>query len=247
MSTLPVIFCAIDTPDLAKARAIAAAMQSVGCGIKLGLEFFCTHGVTGIESVRNDYPDLPLFLDLKFHDIPNTVAGAVRAVMVTSPDYLTLHCSGGIDMMKAAQDSALSESTRLGLKKTPALLGVTVLTSLDNAALEDVGQMTPSEHQVLRLARLTQESGLAGIVCSGLDIIAIRASLGPDFVLMVPGIRLEGAIAHDQKRVMTPIDAVTAGATHLVIGRPITGADDPAKAAQDILDTLAIAQDKSVL
>lgn len=247
MGTLPVIFCAIDTPDLAQAKTIAAAMQRVGCGIKLGLEFFCAHGVSGIESIRSAHPDVRLFLDLKFHDIPNTVAGAIRSVMVTAPDYLTLHCSGGIDMMKTAQESIVSEAARLGLKKNPALLGVTVLTSLDNAALEDVGQMTPSEHQVLRLARLVQESGLAGVVCSGLDIAPIRASLGPDFVLMVPGIRLEGAIAHDQKRVMTPIDAMTAGATHLVIGRPITGAPDPGMAAQDILDTLAIAQDKPVL
>ena len=235
--SLPKIFCAIDTPDAAKALELARMMAMAKCGIKLGLEFFCAHGLSGVEKIRTAGPDLALFLDLKFHDIPNTVAGAVRSIMTLEPSYITLHSSGGRDMMLAAQDAAKNEAAKLGVT-APGLLGVTVLTSFDNTTLEDVGQMTPLEHQVLRLARLTKEAGLCGIVCGGPDIGAIRASLGPDFILMVPGIRPDGSTVQDQKRVMTPAAAMGAGATHLVIGRPITGADSPGQMARDILKDL---------
>lgn len=235
--SLPIVFCAIDTPDPGAARHLAAAMQAAQCGIKLGLEFFNANGPQGVSAIRRAHPDLPLFLDLKYHDIPNTAAGAVRAIIPLAPAYLTLHASGGAAMMRAAQDAAGEESARLGVPP-PALLGVTVLTSLDDAALDSIGQTRPMERQVLRLAKLVQDSGLAGIVCSGHDIAPVRAGLGRDLALMVPGIRPVGSAAQDQKRVMTPQEALRAGATHLVIGRPITAADDPGAAAAAILANL---------
>ncbi|MBI2234575.1 MAG: orotidine-5'-phosphate decarboxylase [Micavibrio aeruginosavorus] len=232
--SLPLIFCAIDTPDMNAARHLAAAMQEAGCGIKLGLEFFNANGPQGISAIRNTHPELPLFLDLKCHDIPNTVGGAVRAVASLAPAYLTLHASGGATMMRTAQDAANEEALRLGIAPM-ALLGVTVLTSLDDAALGAIGQVPPVERQVLRLAKLAQDSGLAGIVCSGHDIAPVRKDIGGDLVLMVPGIRPAGSAAQDQKRIMTPQEALRSGATHLVIGRPITEAADPGAAAAAIL------------
>lgn len=237
MKHQPVIYCAIDTPDINAARLLAVAMQKAGCGIKLGLEFFNANGPQGIAAIRNACPDLKLFLDLKCHDIPNTVAGAIRAVVFLAPSYLTLHAAGGTEMMQAAQDAAREESMRLGVAP-PSLLAVTVLTSLDDPALRTVGQQTPTAEQVLRLAELARTAGLPGIVCAGPDIPAVRKALGQHFILMVPGIRPSGSAAMDQKRVMTPRDAMIAGATHLVIGRPITGTPDPAQAARDILATL---------
>lgn len=236
-ASLPLIFCAIDTPDLSAARDLAAAMREAGCGIKLGLEFFNANGPQGISAIRNTHPELPLFLDLKCHDIPNTVGGAVRAVASLAPAYLSLHASGGAAMMRAAQDAAREEALRLGIAPM-ALLGVTVLTSLDDAALDAIGQVPPVERQVLRLAKLTQDCGLAGIVCSGHDIAPVRKNLGGDLALMVPGIRPAGSAAQDQKRVMTPQEALQSGATHLVIGRPITEATDPGAAAAAILASL---------
>jgi orotidine-5'-phosphate decarboxylase len=234
---LPFVFCAIDTPDLDRAKALAGAMAEAGCGIKLGLEFFCRHGQQGVATIRKAFPELPLFLDLKFHDIPNTVVGAVRSVTSLAPSYVTVHASGGKEMLQAAQDEANHEALIANVT-APKILAVTVLTSLNDASLEAVGQQTPADHQVLKLARLTQDAGLPGIVCAGPDIASVRASLGNDLVLMVPGIRPEGSAVGDQKRVMTPREAIGAGATHLVIGRPITAANDPAAVATDILASL---------
>ena len=237
MAVLPKIFCAIDTPDLNAARRLAGNMHSVGCGLKLGLEFFNANGPQGIALIRKEYPDIALFLDLKCHDIPNTVAGAIRSIITLAPAFVTLHASGGHDMMRAASDAADEESMRLGIP-APALLAVTVLTSLDTQALESVGQDHNTAGQVLRLAKLTRDAGLPGIVCAGPDIAAVRKSIPAPFTLMVPGIRPAGSDVGDQKRVMTPPDALKAGATHLVIGRPITGAANPARAASDILKSL---------
>lgn len=232
------IFCAIDTPDVGKARALAGALAPVTGAIKLGLEFFNANGPQGVGEVLAAAPGAPLFLDLKFHDIPNTVAGAVRAAVRLGPAYLNVHAAGGAEMMRAAADAARDAAAQAGIA-APVLLGVTVLTSLDDAALGAVGQQGPASDQVRRLAALAQESGLGGVVCSAHEIAALRAACGPDFVLMVPGIRPAGSAVGDQKRVMTPRAAIEAGATHLVIGRPITGAADPAAAAREILDSLA--------
>lgn len=231
------IYCAIDTPDIVRATELARQVSSAGCGVKLGLEFFSANGPAGVASVIKSCPDAKIFLDVKFHDIPNTVAGALRGAARLGVAYVNCHASGGTEMMKAGLDALADESAKLGLP-TPKFLAVTVLTSLTDDVLAAVGQQTPSMEQVVRLAKVTQDAGLAGIVCSGHEIKSVRENLGKDFVLMVPGIRPAGSDVGDQKRIMTPKEAMTAGATHLVIGRPITGAKDPAQAAADILSTL---------
>ncbi len=230
MSEQTKIFCAIDTADLDQACALSAQIAPVTKGIKLGLEFFNNFGPQGIEKVLNAAPDAQLFIDLKFHDIPNTVAGAVRGICSNfAPAYLNVHAAGARAMMAAAKE-ACGQNTKL--------LAVTILTSLDQEAIDEVGYNLPVADQVAKMALLTKESGLDGVVCSAHEIKRLRELCGRDFALMVPGIRPKGADQGDQKRVMSPDEALSAGATHLVIGRPITGAADPAKAAQDILDSL---------
>jgi orotidine-5'-phosphate decarboxylase len=234
------VYCAIDTVDLSHAaklvRSVAGGAHPAVGGIKLGLEFFLAHGAPG---VRKAFPasmreaGVGFFLDLKLHDIPNTVAGGVRAVVELQPSFITLHAAGGPAMMRAAAETAAQEAKRLGVAR-PRLLGVTVLTSLDKSDLGAVGVAADPAEQALRLALLARESGLDGVICSPLEVEALRRACGGDFVLMVPGIRPAGSSAADQKRVMTPKQAMTAGANHLVIGRPITEAADPAAAAQAI-------------
>lgn len=227
------VFCAVDTTDLDIARALAARLSGHVGGLKLGLEFFTANGAEGVRRViGEDGP--PLFLDLKFHDIPNTVAGAVRAALALKPAFLTIHASGGPAMIAAAAEAAA------GLPgPRPRILAVTVLTSLDDGDLEAVGQARPAFDQVRRLALLAREAGADGVVCSPAEVAAVRSATGPDFVLMVPGIRPVWAAANDQKRVMTPAEAVAAGADHLVIGRPITGAADPGLAADRVAAEIA--------
>ncbi len=226
----PKIFCAIDTASLETARALVAGVGPITRGIKLGMEFFNTFGPSGVEDVMSACPQASLFIDLKFHDIPNTVAGTVRTLSKRlRPAYLNVHAAGGATMMKAARDACEPETK---------LLAVTVLTSLSHIELGDTGIDSPPLVQVERLARLAYSCGLDGVVCSAEEIATLRTKFGPDFTLMVPGIRPEGSDVQDQKRVMTPEKALEAGATHLVIGRPITGADDPVAAAQKIVDSI---------
>lgn len=234
---LPKIYCAVDTGKSEVAMDFAGQVASVGVGLKLGLEIFNMHGPQSILALREKYPQLSIFLDLKYHDIPNTVAGAMRSIAQVEPDYLNVHASGGLEMMQAAKNALEDESAKLGIK-TPKLLAVTVLTSMDDTAVTSVGWQLPIADQVKRLAKLTQTAGLDGVVCSPLEIKIVREACGPDFVTMVPGIRPAASNDHDQKRVMTPKEAIAAGATHLVIGRPITQAADPAQAARDILASL---------
>jgi len=227
MTQNPKIFCAIDTSDLDHACELSKQIAPVTCGIKLGLEFFNAFGLSGVERVMKATPDAQLFLDLKFHDIPNTVAGAVRAISENfAPAYVNVHAVGGRAMMEAAK-YACGDKTKL--------LAVTLLTSLDEAAVVEVGYREGLAQRVEQLACLTRDVGLDGVVCSAHEIERLRAACGDDFVLMVPGIRPAGAAKGDQKRVMSPEEALGVGATHLVIGRPITGAPDPAQAAADIL------------
>lgn len=239
MTTNPV-YVAIDAPTLDEAKRLTGLVAGAVGGIKLGLEFFMAAGPEGVRAARPT--GVPLFLDIKLHDIPNTVAGAIRSVVPLSPTYITLHASGGRAMMQAAAEAAASEADKLGIPR-PKLLGVTVLTSLDVADLEAVGQGMEVSAQVERLARLAESSGLDGVVCSPREIARLRRILKPATVLMVPGIRPAGSDAGDQKRVMTPKEAMEAGATHLVIGRPITSADDPAAAARAIATELGLALD----
>lgn len=232
------IFCAIDTTDMDRAQQLAAQMQSAGCGIKLGLEFFYARGPEGLRRIRGAHPDLPLFLDLKLKDIPTTVQRAMAALVPLGADYLNLHATGGLEMMRAALDSVEEESARLKIT-SPKILAVTILTSLEESELKETGMSGAgmAEH-VVSLAKLAKRAGLAGTVNAGHEITAIRAACGDDFVLMVPGIRPLDIAAGDQKRVMSPAGAFHAGATHLVIGRPITGDPNPAAAASRILQSL---------
>jgi orotidine-5'-phosphate decarboxylase len=227
---LPRLFIALDTPDPTRAAALAR-IAGDAAGIKIGLEFFAANGPAGIERVRR--PGQALFLDLKFHDIPNTVAGAVRSALALAPDLLTVHAAGGRAMMTAA--CAACEAG----KQRPALIGVTVLTSLDDAALEETGQRGPAGDQAMRLARLARDAGCEGVVCSPHEIAALKSDLGSGFRLVVPGLRPKGTQAGDQARVMTPGEAARLGADWLVIGRPLTAATDPAAALARILDEIA--------
>ncbi|KQX22685.1 MULTISPECIES: orotidine-5'-phosphate decarboxylase [unclassified Sphingomonas] len=221
------IYVAIDTPDIARARDIAARVRNHVGGIKLGLEFFSAHGQAGVREMAA--LDLPVFLDLKLHDIPNTVAKAVQALNGLKPAILTVHAAGGLAMMEDAKAAA-----PVGTK----VVAVTVLTSLDGDDLQSIGVASDAHAQVERLTLLARQAGLDGVVCSGNEVKAAK-KLWPQGFFVVPGIRPAGGNGHaDQKRVMTPRQALDQGASILVIGRPITQAEDPDLAARAIEATL---------
>jgi len=221
------IFVAIDTPELDRAVALAEAVRDHAGGVKLGLEFFSARGPDGVRRIAE--LGLPIFLDVKLHDIPNTVAKAVEALARLEPAILTVHASGGREMLTAAKRAAPA-STKV--------VAVTLLTSLDKADLDEIGIERSPADQVARLTRLARDAGLDGIVCSGAEIAEARAAW-PDGFFVVPGIRPAGADLGDQKRVVTPSRALEDGANVLVIGRPITGADDPNKAIMEIVAGLS--------
>jgi len=225
------IFVALDTPDIAMATKTAAALKGHVGGVKLGKEFFTANGPGGVMAVS--LAQLPIFLDLKFHDIPNTVAGAVRAIGHIELAMMTVHASGGAEMIRAACEEAAQSAAKFGTPK-PLILAVTVLTSLSDSDMPGLGISGSVADQVHRLADLAQEAGADGVICSPLEVADLRARLGPDFRLVVPGIRPAGSEVGDQQRVMTPAEAVTQGADYLVIGRPITQSDDPVTAADAI-------------
>jgi orotidine-5'-phosphate decarboxylase len=220
------IFVAIDTPVLERARSLAEQVRANAGGVKLGLEFFSANGPAGVSSVLE--LGLPVFLDLKLHDIPNTVAKAVEALRPLEPAVLTVHAAGGRAMLEAAK-AAAGPATKV--------VAVTVLTSLDGDDLQSIGVASEPREQVERLARLARSAGLDGIVCSGAEVAAAKAAW-PDGYFVVPGVRPAGTDVSDQKRVVTPRQALDDGASMLVIGRPITGAADPAAAIRDIAATL---------
>ena len=225
------IFCALDNPNLEVALTLAQTVRGEVDGLKLGLEFFNAQGPNGIRAIAA--LGMPIFLDVKLHDIPNTVAGAIRSLAPLAPYYLTLHASGGKEMMSAARDAAHDAAARLALMP-PRLLAVTVLTSLDESDIAAQGVAGTAGDQVVRLAELARRAEIDGIVSSPHEIGAIRAACGEAFDIVVPGIRPIGGATQDQKRVMTPGKAVHAGANALVIGRPITGANNPTQAAAAI-------------
>ena len=229
------VFAAIDTADVARAARLVQALRGQVGGVKIGNELFTAQGPDGVRALAGGQR---LFLDLKFHDIPNTVAGAVRSAGRLRPAMLTVHASGGRAMMRAAADAA-REAAEDAEAPRPKVLAVTVLTSLDEADLEAVGQRGPLTEQVRRLAALARAAGLDGAVCSPREIECLRADCGPDFALVVPGIRPSWAASGDQKRVMTPAEAVAAGADYLVVGRPIAAQPDPLAAARRIVAELA--------
>ena len=220
------IYVAIDTPDMDRARAIAAAVKRHAGGIKLGLEFFCHNGRSGVLELAE--LGLPLFLDLKFHDIPNTVAKAIQALSPLTPSILTVHAAGGRSMMEDAR-AAAPAGTRI--------VAVTMLTSLDETDLAATGVNGCAHDQVARLADLARTAGLDGIVCSGNEVAAARKAW-KDGLFVVPGIRPADAKVGDQKRVMTARCAIDQGASILVIGRPVTEASDPDAALRAIAATL---------
>ncbi len=225
------VYCALDTTDIARAIAWARAVKPFVGGFKIGLEFFNANGPDGVRKIVEI--GHPVFAVLMLHDIPNTVAGGIHAILPLDVSLVNVHAAGGSAMMRAAADAAASAGP-----KRPKVIGVTVLTSLDEYDLKATGiSGSPSEH-VLRLAKLAKTSGLDGVVCSAHEIESLRHELGPDFILIVPGIRPAGAANADQKRVMSPREAQRLGASILVIGRPMTGAPDPAAAARAIFDEL---------
>ena len=225
MSSGKRLIVALDTADANQARVWAEAVAPSAGLLKLGLEFFLANGAEGFKAIAG----APIFLDLKLHDIPNTVAGGVRAVLPLRPRMLTIHASGGSAMIRAAHQAASGAAT-----DRPMILAVTVLTSLDQTDLVAVGVAATPAEQVMRLARLAIEAGADGLVCSPLEVAMLRQALGPAVKLVVPGIRPEGAASGDQARTMTPAEAIAAGADWIVVGRPITGARDPGMAAADI-------------
>ena len=220
------IFVAIDTPDFEQAKALVSKVKNHVGGIKLGLEFFMANGKHGVLDMA--HMGLPIFLDLKFHDIPNTVAKAIQALRPIEPAILTVHAAGGRAMMEDAKAAA---------PKGTKVVGVTVLTSLDGQDLNSIGVPGNPHDQVERLTRLAMEAGLDGVVCSGNEVAAAK-KIWPHGFFVVPGVRPADGVIGDQKRVVTPRQALDNGASILVIGRPITQDDDPDAAARAIDATL---------
>jgi len=229
------IIVALDVPSAEAALALAGQLAPVAGGFKIGSELFTAAGSDIVRRVREQ--GALVFLDLKFHDIPNTVAKAVAAAVRLDVQMLTVHASGGLEMLKAAEQSAQETSGKLG-RTPPLVLGVTVLTSLDAGALKEVGLDVNVEYQVRRLATVATHAGLRGLVCSPLEAARLRQALPPNMQLVTPGVRTGSEKADDQKRTLTPREAIAAGANWLVIGRPIYAAENPRAAAERILEEL---------
>jgi orotidine-5'-phosphate decarboxylase len=229
------IIIALDVGTKAEALALAIELPEARV-FKVGMELFTAEGPALLEEVAG--LGKKAFLDLKYHDIPNTAAGAVRSAVRLGVQMLTLHASGGRDMLRRAVEAARSEADSAGRPK-PILLGVTVLTSLKDEQLREVGIAAPVAEQVLRLARLAGEAGVDGVVCSPHEIAVIKRELGREFLVVTPGIRPAWAATQDQKRIMTPAEAVLRGADYMVIGRPVTGAPSPRDAFALIVKELA--------
>lgn len=231
MTTAPnPIYVALDTPDVKTARDLAEAVRPHAGGLKVGLEFVSANGPEGIRAIVA--LGLPVFLDVKLHDIPTTVAGAVRALADLGVSIINIHASGGTAMMKAAKEAAGGKAK---------IIAVTILTSLDDEDMQAVGFAGDAAAQAVRLARLAKSAGLDGVVCSAHDLKAVRAACGPDFLTVVPGSRPAGSALNDQKRFMTPAEARDAGADILILGRPVTHAADPREACRQVAASLGLA------
>ena len=233
------IIVALDFPDLDPALALVDRLDAKACRVKVGKELFTRAGPASVSALTDRGFDV--FLDLKFHDIPNTVAGACRAAADLGCWMLNVHAGGGGAMMEAAR-KALDNN-----ENNPLLIAVTVLTSLNDQVLHDVGVSSPAVEQVCRLARLAADAGLDGVVCSPREIAAMRDQNGAGFTLVTPGVRPAGSGADDQVRTATPAEAIAAGANYLVIGRPITQAVDPNEALLAINDACTAAHGKSIV
>jgi orotidine-5'-phosphate decarboxylase len=229
------IIVALDVPTSDQAMALAEELAPVVGAFKIGKELFTAAGPEVVRRIRGT--GASVFLDLKFHDIPNTVAKAVASAVRLDVQMLTVHASGGTEMMQAAEESAQKAAAQAGLNP-PLILGVTVLTSMDANALAEIGCEPNPGRQVERLAKLAVKAGLRGLVCSPLEIVQLRQMLPGHVQLVTPGIRTGAEKADDQKRTLTPREAMDAGASWLVIGRPITAAAQPRAAAEKILESL---------
>ncbi len=229
------IIAALDVPTLETALRLADQLAPVVGAFKLGKELFVSAGPEVVRRIRG--LGASVFLDLKFHDIPNTVAAAVRAAVRLDVQMLTVHVSGGSVMLRAAERAAQETAASLG-RTPPLVLGVTILTSLDSNELAEIGMNANVGHQVERLASLAAKAGLRGLVCSALEIAALRQIIPEEMQLVTPGIRPAGSETDDQKRTLSPKEAIDAGADWLVIGRPICAAENPRAAATKILASL---------
>jgi len=225
------VFVALDTPDIARAISVAEQVKPYVGGLKIGLEFLTANGPSGVRKIVD--LGLPVFADTKFHDIPNTVAGAAREIAALGISMFNVHASGGLTMMRAAREAARKVDPLV------KLIAVTVLTSMDSDDVEEVGQRGPLESQVVRLAQLARAADLDGVVCGASEIRAVRRAMDKDFLIAVPGIRPACSAVQDQRRAMPPAEAARAGADILVIGRPITASGNPREAAREIAEELA--------
>lgn len=231
------LLVALDVENGARALQLATTLRDVAGGFKVGSRLFTLEGPSLVRRLVD--AGARVFLDLKFHDIPNTVAQAVEAAVLTGAWMVNVHASGGVPMMEAAARAAADTAARAGTPP-PVVIAVTVLTSIDEATLHETGVERPLLDQVVTLARMTRRAGLAGVVASPQETAAIRAACGPEFVIVTPGIRgaAAGGEKNDQSRTMSPAEAVTAGASYIVVGRPIIAAADPRAAAQAIVREL---------
>ena len=218
------VIIALDTPDGQKALDWVKLLKHKVSVFKVGLELFCSQGPNIVKKING--LGCKVFLDLKFHDIPNTVAGAARAAISTGAFMFNVHASGGREMMSKVRETV----DNAGISEKPIVLAVTVLTSLDEGDLNDININKSPLDQVKTLALLTKETGLDGVVASPKEITAIREAVGQDFIIVTPGVRPTWAMAGDQKRIMTPAEALESGASYIVVGRPVTAASDPAEA-----------------
>ncbi len=231
------LIIALDVSTLEQARSLVAELHDLADMFKIGLELFCSHGPRAVETVLEQGGRV--FLDLKYHDIPNTVAGAARAAVRMGVSMFNLHIAGGAEMMKAALEAALQDA---GLDVAPRILGVTVLTSLGAGQLRDeLGLVRPPAEQVVFWAKQARDCGLSGVVASPQEILSIRQHCGNGFLIVTPGIRPAGSATDDQKRISTPGAALHAGADYLVVGRPITRASEPRQAALAIIEEMEAA------
>ena len=227
------LIVALDVDNLEAANQLITTLSDDVKWFKIGKQLFTAAGPASVKLLRGAKKDI--FLDLKFHDIPNTVAGAVASGTMIGANLINMHASGGLEMMCAAKEAAEKKATELGIPK-PTLLGVTILTSISESTFQrDFGTQRKLRDGVAYLAELSQKAGLDGVVASPLEIELIRGVCGDDFVIVTPGVRPTGAVSNDQRRVMTPAEAIAAGADYIVVGRPITAADNPREAAKAIL------------
>ena len=226
------IYVPLDNVDLEQSQRLSLMLKDQIGGVKIGKEFFTKFGPEGVTKIRN--LGVPIFLDLKFHDIPNTVAGAIRSAISLEPSILNVHAQGGRDMLLASRDAIDNEIDKLGCKP-PLLFGVTVLTSMNKSDLRETGVADSVLEQVKRLTLLCAETGLDGVVCSANEIKIVREVGGEDFKIITPGIRPAWSERGDQKRIVTPAEAIKRGGDFLVIGRPITQSMDPANSIRKII------------